>query len=63
MNDLKPGIKHKNYSKCNKAFTCNDSGDSCWCNDYQLTKEQLAFLKENYDNCLCVSCLKKEAIT
>ena len=59
MSELKSAIKHKNCSKCNAEFTCNDSGlDSCWCNKHQLSEKQLSFLKENYDNCLCEPCLK-----
>ncbi len=60
MKELKPGIKHKNCSKCNAEFTCNDSGtNSCWCDNYKLSEEQLASLKENYANCLCEKCLKQ----
>jgi len=57
MNELKSEIKHKKCSKCNAEFTCNDSGNSCWCNNHELTKEQLVALKENYDNCLCEQCI------
>ncbi|MGB0882956.1 MAG: cysteine-rich CWC family protein [Vicingaceae bacterium] len=57
MNALKSGVKHKKCSKCNADFTCNDSGDSCWCNNHKLTKEQLMFLKDNYENCLCEDCI------
>ncbi|MGB0887168.1 MAG: cysteine-rich CWC family protein [Vicingaceae bacterium] len=55
---MKKQIKHKKCSKCGAAFTCNDSGNLCWCNNHQLTQEQLDFLKDNYDNCLCESCLQ-----
>ena len=59
MNELKDGVKYKKCSKCNIVFTCNDSETSCWCNNYELTREQLSFLRENYDNCLCEQCIEK----
>ena len=58
MSELKQGVKYKKCSKCNSEFTCNDSVVSCWCNNHQLSKEQLEFLKSNYDNCLCEPCIK-----
>ena len=57
MNVLKEGVKSKKCAKCNAEFSCNDSGNSCWCNHHQLTQKQLDFLKENYNNCLCESCI------
>ncbi len=57
MQELKSGVKHKKCSKCNAEFTCNDSGNSCWCNNYKLTQDQLNFLNKNYDNCLCEACI------
>lgn len=43
-------------SKCGSDFTCKPQGD-CWCNNYELTTEQLTVLKENYTDCLCKECL------
>lgn len=59
MSDLKPGIKRKRCAKCNTEFTCSDSGNSCWCNQHKLSTEQLDYLKENYNNCLCENCLRR----
>lgn len=45
-------------SKCGAEFTCKPQGD-CWCNNYQLTTEQLTVSKENYTDCLCEKCLSE----
>jgi len=50
-------VKYKKCAKCGVDFTCNDAGNSCWCNQYQLTEQQLKALRENYNNCLCESCI------
>jgi len=51
-------IKTKNCSNCGAVFSCNDNGNSCWCNNHNLTAEQLNYLRNNYDNCLCETCIK-----
>lgn len=43
-------------SKCGKEFTCKPQGE-CWCGSYELSKNQLKELKENYEDCLCEECL------
>ncbi len=43
-------------SKCGKTFTCKPQG-GCWCNNYQLSANQLKELKENYADCLCEDCI------
>ncbi len=48
-------------SKCGAVFTCKSLEVKCWCNNYQLTTEQIADLKKNYDNCLCEKCLSEIA--
>lgn len=47
----------KACSNCGVIFECS-SDYGCWCNDVSLTSEQLSWIKENYDNCLCPSCLR-----
>jgi len=36
---------NKKCAKCGAAFTCKSVDGSCWCMNYQLTKEQLDYLK------------------
>src|SRR6185369_12896114 len=46
--------------KCSKGgdpFRCSGIL-GCWCGDVKLDKATLAALKEQYDNCLCPTCLK-----
>ena len=47
----------KECSKCGENFTCTNETRGCWCENVQLNTETLQFLKENYENCLCPSCL------
>lgn len=51
-------ITEKKCSKCDKPFGCQNLERGCWCENHQLTQEQLAYLKEHFDNCLCEECLK-----
>ncbi len=60
MSDSEDRIK--NCSKCGVEFTCKPQG-GCWCNNYQLTTEQLQELRVNYENCLCEECIKLIALT
>ena len=55
-------VKHKECAKCGIDFTCNDAGNSCWCNQYQLSEKQLKALREKYNNCLCEQCIAKLVI-
>ncbi len=50
-----PG-KEKECPLCNTRFLCSHSPE-CWCMDYSLTAETLAFLRQRYDDCLCPACL------
>ena len=50
----------KNCAKCNKPFECNTKNiSSCDCNKVKLSPKQIEKLKQDYDNCLCLDCLKK----
>jgi hypothetical protein len=46
----------KSCAKCGTAFECLHNAD-CWCMNITLTQENLNFLKENFADCLCPSCL------
>lgn len=59
---MKETKSDKNCSKCGTKFSCKSDEENCWCMDYQLSKEQLDALKENYDNCLCEKCLAQISI-
>ena len=43
-------------AKCGDTFTCKPQG-GCWCNNYQLTPNQLQELKAKYADCLCEKCI------
>ena len=55
MKENKP--TNKSCSKCGAEFTCKSLSGGCWCNNYQLTVEQLDVIKKSYDNCLCEKCI------
>lgn len=45
--------------RCQQAVTClADTIQQCPCSSIQLDAEARAYLKENYDGCLCISCLQ-----
>ncbi|MGP1514699.1 MAG: cysteine-rich CWC family protein [Bacteroidales bacterium] len=46
--------------ECGKEFVCQHDV-SCFCMQYSLCSDVLAFLKKKYDNCLCEECLRKYA--
>lgn len=41
---------------CGKEFECKHNKD-CFCMQYIITKENLAKMREKFDNCLCENCL------
>ncbi|MFK7823456.1 MAG: cysteine-rich CWC family protein [Oligoflexales bacterium] len=44
---------------CNRLFVCKVGNISqCQCAQADLTKEVIRFLEVEFDNCLCISCLK-----
>jgi hypothetical protein len=49
----------KKCSKCEATFTCKNDARGCWCENINLSTQLLAYLKENYENCLCPKCLKE----
>ncbi len=48
--------KEKDCPVCKTRFLCMHNHE-CWCMDYSLTAETLAFLRQRYDDCLCPACL------
>ena len=44
--------------RCGKEFECVNSID-CWCVKIKLSDRAKAFLKENYQDCLCGQCLQE----
>jgi hypothetical protein len=53
-------MKHEKKSccRCDEAFECK-VGDiaNCQCSLTKLTIEEIAFMEEMYDDCLCVNCI------
>lgn len=48
----------KTCSRCGAEFECeNDSPKPCQCDEVLLSKEKLDYIKENFENCLCLGCL------
>lgn len=57
-------IYHKHEIKicerCGEQFECKIGNiTQCQCYNVHLTKEELIFIKEIYDDCICLVCLIK----
>ncbi len=52
----------KNCSRCNDLFECSCETAGCWCESLYIDLDTLNELKEDYDNCLCPSCLEKYTV-
>jgi hypothetical protein len=50
--------KQKRCSKCGLTFECGGLF-GCWCRQVKLDQAALAALKQQYDDCLCPSCLRQ----
>ena len=46
--------------KCGMEFKCEHS-IKCWCMSYNIPENKRKYLRENYNDCLCESCLKEFA--
>lgn len=53
-------VETKTCEACGKEFSCGASSERCWCFEIDLSKETLAILQEDFKNCLCPDCLRKE---
>lgn len=47
----------KKCEKCGSDFICNHSA-KCWCIEIELSSNLRAYLKKEYSDCLCKSCLE-----
>ena len=47
----------KQCSKCGAEFGCANPVAGCWCEQYSVPAEQLAYLKSSFADCLCPECL------
>jgi hypothetical protein len=46
--------------RCNAAFECKaNSYTKCQCNTVQLTINEVQYVSELYDGCLCANCLRE----
>lgn len=44
--------------RCSSAFECKPGNiTQCQCFDVQLSRQELEFIKEIYDDCVCKNCL------
>jgi len=58
---VKRMCKHEEKScpRCQQAFECKvGSILLCQCSAVQLNAEERSYLEENYDDCLCASCMQ-----
>jgi hypothetical protein len=53
----------KQCSKCQQPFGCKNEAPGCWCESLHVPIEALKELKQQFDNCLCPSCLKQYTVT
>ncbi|EMI72199.1 cysteine-rich CWC family protein [Leptospira noguchii] len=56
---LNSGIVLKLCQRCGQSFGCGAAFYSCECFSINLSSEVLNQIKNNYDDCLCISCLKE----
>ena len=44
---------------CSQMFECKQGSITiCQCSNIQLSREQLAYIAERWEGCLCLSCLE-----
>lgn len=49
----------KSCPRCSRDFECrSDDIFNCDCINIPLSKEDLVWLAQNYEDCLCTACLK-----
>ncbi|HEY7189089.1 MAG TPA: cysteine-rich CWC family protein [Vicinamibacterales bacterium] len=46
---------------CGGDFICGATVTGCWCTQVKLNADTRASLRGRYKNCLCRSCLEREA--
>jgi hypothetical protein len=59
VNDVSK-YEFKICSRCSSTFECKPGNiTQCQCYGVKLTRDEILFIKELYNDCLCVNCLKK----
>ena len=53
----------KHCSKCNTTFECCSDKEGCWCENLAVSLETLNALRNQFENCLCPSCLTEYSST
>ncbi|EKO17212.1 cysteine-rich CWC family protein [Leptospira kirschneri] len=56
---LNPAVAIKLCQRCGQAFGCGAAFCSCECFSVSLSLEVRNQIKENYDDCICILCLKE----
>jgi len=46
---------------CGETFGCGAKSGSCWCFSVAIEPQDLAQLKEQFQNCLCFKCLQESS--
>ena len=55
-----PHHEIKKCPRCNAEFECKTGSILlCQCSKVEMTAEQLEYSNSQYDDCLCLSCLKE----
>lgn len=54
-------VREKRCAACGDLFFCHAGG--CWCDEIDLTPETRAQLLAQYSDCLCPTCLRREALS
>ena len=42
---------------CKQAFECGQYG--CWCTTLNITEQQMSWIEQSFQDCLCPRCLQK----
>jgi Cysteine-rich CWC len=51
------GPVQKTCECCGQGFEC--VGYLCWCSKLGITQQQMDWIAERYDDCLCLACLRQ----
>jgi hypothetical protein len=51
------GPINKTCENCGQTFECG--GYQCWCGGLGITEQQMDWIAQRFQDCLCPSCLKK----
>lgn len=55
-----PQHERKHCPRCSAEFECKTGSILlCQCSKIEMSAEQLEYTSTNYDECLCLSCLKE----